>query len=52
MILRIEEWKELNVVQEQVYVVAPAMIYLEHHRRAATERPMIDDAVVCVDLSD
>ena len=42
----------MHVVEKQVYVVALAMIYLKHYRSAATERPMIDDAFVDVDLFD
>ena len=44
--------REGEGVEKQVYIMALAMIYLKHHRGAATEGPMIDDAFVGVDLFD
>jgi hypothetical protein len=43
VLLRIKERELLRVGQKNVDVTTFAMIDLQHHRCAATERPLIDD---------
>jgi hypothetical protein len=43
LLLRIKKRELLRVGQKNVYVTTFAMIDLQHHRCAATERPLDDD---------
>jgi len=52
MRLRIEEGKKLGLGEKDIDIVACPMIDLQHHRRAAAERPTIDDFLFGVDLPD
>jgi hypothetical protein len=46
VLLRIKERELLWVGQKNVDVTTFAMIDLQHHRCAVTERPLIDDALL------
>jgi len=43
MLLRIEKGKDLRIREKDIDIVAYPMIDLQHHRCAATERPIFDD---------
>ena len=50
--LGIEEWQKLRIGQKDIYVMTLAVINLQHHCRAATERPMSDDGLLGICLTD
>ena len=52
MRLRIKKPKRLGVCKKNIEVAAFAMIDLEHHCRAAAQRPGIDDRLFGVHLID
>lgn len=43
--------KGQGIRQEDIDVVALAVVDLQHHRRAAAERPRIDDDLLGIDLA-
>lgn len=49
-LLRIKEREKLRIGKKNVYVIALAMIDLEHH--AAAERPMINNGSIRINLSN
>ncbi|MBB4257849.1 MULTISPECIES: hypothetical protein [unclassified Bradyrhizobium] len=50
MLLWIQERKNLRIREKDIDIVAYPMIDLQHHRRAAAERPTIDDFLFGVHL--
>jgi hypothetical protein len=52
MCSRIEEWKQLGILQKKIDVTTLAMMDLQHHCGSATERPIVDDRRCRIDLPD
>jgi hypothetical protein len=50
--LGIEISQELRIGQKDIYVMALAVINLQHHRGAAAKRPRIDNGLFGVYLTD
>ena len=51
-LLGIEISQQLRIGQKDIYVMALAVIDLQHHRCAATKRPLIDNGLFGVYLTD
>jgi hypothetical protein len=48
----IKKWKQLRVAYEDIYVTTVAMSDLQHHRCAATQRPVIYEHLLRIHLPD